>query len=159
MRLERFIYRSRLFYILLKLKLKYLWNIKVTEISFCNWVTTTPCTRKNVCVTQGNERIGRKREREERGYSTLVPSDLALMRFNTRAIITRYRYNGAASRCVPVFCMHVLARTGKIFATGCSKIANRNLRYDQRRQKYPYLRKHNLCRTFTYYDFLKFQLL
>lgn len=28
----------------------------------------------------------------------LVPSDLALMRFNTRTIITRYRYNAAASR-------------------------------------------------------------
>lgn len=59
---------------------------------------------------QDNERI----EEEEQGYSTLVPSDLALMRFNTRAIITRYRYNGVALFSVSVFYMHARARA-KLF--------------------------------------------
>lgn len=41
--------------------------------------------------------------------STLVPSDLPLVRFNTRAIITRYRYNGASLSRVSVFRVHVHA--------------------------------------------------
>lgn len=56
----------------------------------------------------------RERERERRGMgtnSTLVPSDLPLVRFNTRAIITRYRYNGASLSRVSVFRVHVHAHT------------------------------------------------
>lgn len=39
----------------------------------------------------------RQRERSRRNTLGLVPSDLALMRFNTRTIITRYRYNAVGA--------------------------------------------------------------
>lgn len=74
---------------------------KGSDVVFLELQPLSWCANMCVCMCmQDNERI----DGEGRGYSTLVPSDLALMRFNTRAIITRYRYNGPALLGASVFC-------------------------------------------------------
>jgi len=64
----------------------------------------------------GGEMRHRQRERSRRCGNTLglVPSDLALMRFNTRTIITRYRYNAVGASRLSLAhihnCPHARAR-------------------------------------------------
>lgn len=69
--------------------------------------------------------------------STLVPSDLPLVRFNTRAIITRYRYNGASLSRVSVFRVHVHAHARNL--CHCREVvACRERERDENEEGYPF---------------------